>query len=46
MVAALKLQPDERPVMLISFGYPDAEGLVPFSQKKSLDELRSFNRIC
>jgi nitroreductase len=46
MAAALKLKPDERPILVISFGYPDPEGQVPFSQKKSLDELRSYNRTC
>jgi nitroreductase len=40
----LNLKPFERPVMLISFGYPDPEGLVAFSHKKSVDEIRSYNR--
>lgn len=44
MIAALDLAPDERPVMLISFGYPDPEALVPFSQKRPLDELRTYNQ--
>jgi nitroreductase len=39
----LGLAPDERVIMLISFGYPDPTGLVPYSQKKSLDELRRYN---
>ena len=39
----LGLEPDERVVMLVSYGYPDPDGLVPFSQKKSLDELRGYN---
>jgi len=42
MADALQLRPDERPIMLISFGYPDPEGEVPYSQKKSLDELRRY----
>jgi nitroreductase len=42
MAEALQLRPDERPVMLISFGYPDPSGSVPYSQKKSLDELRRY----
>ncbi|MEM1010795.1 MAG: nitroreductase family protein [Planctomycetota bacterium] len=39
----MDLEPDERVIMLISFGHPDPDGLVPFSQKKSLDELRRYN---
>jgi len=39
----LKLEPDERVVMLLSIGYPDPEGLVAYSQKKTLDQLRSYN---
>ncbi|MBW4480951.1 MAG: nitroreductase family protein [Tildeniella torsiva UHER 1998/13D] len=39
----LKLEPDERPVMLISVGYPDPEGMVAFSQKKSLEKVRRYN---
>jgi nitroreductase len=42
MAKALHLAPDERPIMLISFGYPDPAGEVPFSQKKSIDELRRY----
>jgi len=45
MRKALSLAVDDRPVMLIALGYPDPEGMVPFSQKKSLDELRSYNRV-
>lgn len=44
MAKALSLEPDERPVMLISLGYPDPTGMVPYSQKKPLDQLRSYNR--
>ena len=39
----LGLEPDERVIMLIALGYPDPEGLVTYSQKKTLAELRSFN---
>jgi nitroreductase len=39
----LKLAPDERPIMLIAFGYPDPEGLVAFSQKKPFAQLCRFN---
>jgi hypothetical protein len=31
--------------MLISLGFPDPDGQVPYSQKKPLEELRSYNRI-
>jgi len=34
----------EQPVLMLSVGYPDPEGLVPISLKKSLSELRSYNR--
>ncbi len=34
----------ERPIMLISCGYPDKQALVPFSEKKDLDEVRSYNK--
>ena len=40
---ALKLDADERVIMLIAFGWPDPDGLVPYSAKRGLDELRMFN---
>lgn len=43
MARMLKLAPDERPVMLISFGYPDPDGLVARSTKKSISTLCRFN---
>jgi len=39
MTKALKLNLEQRPVMVISVGYADQEGLIPFSQKKSPDQL-------
>jgi len=39
---ALNLEPNERVIMLLAFGYPDPEGQVAYSQKKSLDELRQY----
>ena len=39
----LKLDPDERPVMFIAVGYPDPEGMVPYSSKKPLPQLRRYN---
>jgi hypothetical protein len=29
--------------MLCSVGYADPEGMIPFSQKKLLDTIRSYN---
>lgn len=43
MADFLKLAPDERPVMLIAIGYPDPQGMVANSTKKSLVQLRSYN---
>ena len=42
MARLLGLETWQRPVMLIAFGYPDPEGLVPYSQKKSLEHLRCY----
>lgn len=41
----LKLDPDERIVMFISLGYAADTGLVPYSQKLSLDEARSYGHL-
>ena len=43
MAKLLGLSPDERVIVLIALGYPDPKGLVAYSQKKPLAELRSFN---
>ena len=45
MVDRLDLAPDERPIMLMAVGYPDPDGAVAASQKKSLATLRSYNRV-
>ncbi|MEO1498343.1 MAG: nitroreductase family protein [Planctomycetota bacterium] len=45
MAERLGLGPDERVVMCLSAGYPDTTGLVPYSQKKPLNELRSYNQM-
>ena len=45
MAELLGLEPDERVVMLISLGYPDPEGMVAYSHKKPLDQIRSYNNI-
>ena len=39
----LELEPDERPVMFIAVGYPDPNGLVAYSEKRSPEELSRFN---
>ncbi len=44
MTKAIGLAPDERVIMCMSAGYPDPEGMVPHSQKKVLDEIRSYNQ--
>ncbi len=41
---AINLTSDERVVMCLSLGFPDTDGLIPYSQKKDLDGLRSYNR--
>lgn len=43
MATVLRLQPDERPIMLIAVGYEDRGGLSPYSQKKSLRVLRRYH---
>ncbi|KAB7528665.1 nitroreductase [Flagellimonas olearia] len=44
MGSLLGLEKNERPIMLISLGHPDKDALVPFSEKKDLFELRSYNK--
>lgn len=43
MKLVLNLDDDERPIMLISVGFPDPNSPVPYSQKKALDQLRRYN---
>jgi len=43
MKKALSLDDDERVVMLIAFGWPDRDGLVPYSAKRELTAMRSYN---
>lgn len=40
------LMEDERVIMMIAIGYSNPEGYIPYSQKKSLNQIRSYNRIC
>jgi nitroreductase len=39
----LNLKPYQRPIMCIAIGYPDPEGMVAFSEKRNLDNIRSYN---
>jgi len=41
----LGLELDERPIMLIAFGYPEPEGMVANSVKKPVDTLCKYNFI-
>ena len=43
LASLLKLEPDERGIMLICAGYPDPDGMVARSEKKGLDLLRRYN---
>lgn len=43
MSKLLKLSTHQRVIMCIAVGYYDNSGLVPFSEKKSLNELRKYN---
>jgi Nitroreductase len=43
MEAAIDLEPDERPMMLIGVGYADQAGMIPFSQKKSPQVIARYN---
>lgn len=40
----LSLEPDEVVVMLVSVGFADKNGCIPFSQKKEVAMLRSYNK--
>lgn len=43
MQKMLGLEFSDRVIMLIAIGYPDPEGKVPYSQKKELGTMRSYN---
>jgi len=43
MKEMINLSDDERVIMLIAFGYPDPEGRVAYSQKKSVSNVCTFN---
>jgi nitroreductase len=39
----LQLEDDERVIMFVGFGWPDPEGMVPFSAKKGMEEIRRWS---
>jgi len=39
----LDLDPDESVVMLMAIGYPDPDGMIPYSEKKPVESVRSYN---
>ncbi|AHM58426.1 nitroreductase [Flammeovirgaceae bacterium 311] len=43
MERLLKLKKHQRPLMCMAVGYPDPEGMVAFSEKRNLDQLRKYN---
>ena len=43
MESLINLEPDQRVIMLISVGYPDPDGMVAYSQKKPLEQIRRYN---
>jgi len=43
MSRILDLELHQRPVMLMAIGYPDKEGKVAFSEKRSLEMIRKYN---
>ena len=43
MDKVLDLRDDERPVLVIGFGYADPEGMIPYSQKKTPATLIKYN---
>jgi nitroreductase len=42
--ALLDLECDESVVMLMAIGYPDPDGMIPYSEKKEVDSVRSYNQ--
>ncbi|MVM32535.1 nitroreductase [Spirosoma sp. HMF4905] len=43
MQKILKLENYQRPIMCIAIGIPDSEGMVAYSEKRSLQAIRSYN---
>ncbi|MDR5674217.1 nitroreductase family protein [Halalkaliarchaeum sp. AArc-GB] len=44
MEELLDLDCDENVVMLMAIGYPDPDGMIPYSEKKAVETVRSYNR--
>jgi nitroreductase len=40
----LNISSTQRPIMFLSYGYADPNGMIPFSQKKTLNEIRFYNK--
>ncbi|WP_218932099.1 nitroreductase family protein [Adhaeretor mobilis] len=45
MQEVLGLELYQRPIMCMSVGYPDPQGSVPYSQKKTLNEIRTYRQL-
>jgi nitroreductase len=43
MTEELDLEPDERVIMLIAYGWPDPTGMVPFSSKREHQQIRQYS---
>jgi nitroreductase len=43
MDAALNLNPHERPILCMAVGYADPDGMVAFSEKRPIDQVRAYN---
>ncbi len=43
MAQLLGLDGDEQVVMLTAIGYPDPDGMIPYSEKKAVESVRSYN---
>ena len=43
MEQVLDLKKHQRPLMCMAIGYPDPEGMVAFSEKRNLDQIRKYN---
>ena len=44
MESFLNLQKHQRPIMCMGVGYPDPDGLIAYSEKRSLDQIRIYNK--
>ncbi len=42
MEKSLKLGPHQRPIMCMAVGYPDPDGMVAYSEKRPLDDVRTY----